>query len=103
MAEYIERDAALDCFACDLAKKDRKVSYQGFCIEAAFRIVDIPAADVAPVVHGAAVKVFSDPFTGRMFTTCSEYDGKIGPKDKYCKHCGAKMDAAKLLEGKQNV
>jgi hypothetical protein len=50
MTDYISRDAALDCFACDLGKKDYSVSYQGFMTEAAFRINSIPAADVRPVV-----------------------------------------------------
>lgn len=46
--EYISREAALNLFACDLGKKDYAVSYQGFMTEAAFRINDIPAADVVP-------------------------------------------------------
>lgn len=50
--EYISRDDALDCFACDLGKKDRKISYQGFMVEAAMRIHDIPAADVRPIPDG---------------------------------------------------
>ena len=47
--------------------------------------------DVAPVVFSRPVRVFDDPFTGRRFTTCAHCDGKIGPRDRYCKHCGAKM------------
>lgn len=38
-----------------------------------------------------AVKFFNDPYTGKLFTTCSRCDGKISPKDNYCKHCGAEM------------
>lgn len=38
-----------------------------------------------------AVKIFDDPYTGRRFTTCSWCRDKISPKDKYCKHCGAKI------------
>lgn len=37
------------------------------------------------------VKFFNDPYTGKRFTTCSRCDGKISPKDNYCKHCGAEM------------
>ena len=51
MAEYIEREAALDCVKCDLGKKDYKISYQGAMVEIAFRIDAIPAADVVPVVR----------------------------------------------------
>lgn len=47
---------------------------------------------VESVVHGRPVKIFNDPWTGRLFTTCSVCNGKISPKDDFCKHCGAKMD-----------
>lgn len=55
-------------------------------------IDQMPAADVAPVVHAQPVLFFDDPFTGRRFTTCSNCDGKIGKRDRYCRHCGARMD-----------
>jgi PHP family Zn ribbon phosphoesterase len=42
-----------------------------------------------PVIYARPVKIFDDPYTGKMFTTCSACDGKISPKDKFCKHCGA--------------
>ena len=45
-----------------------------------------------PEVHGRPLKVYCDPYTGRMFTTCSVCDGKIGKTDTFCKHCGARMD-----------
>ena len=51
-----------------------------------------PAADVAPGVHAQPVFFFDDPVTGRRITTCSNCDGKIGKRDRYCKHCGAKME-----------
>lgn len=56
------------------------------------RIKAIPAADVVEVVHARPVKFYCDALTGRMFTTCSACDRKIGPHDSFCKHCGAKMD-----------
>lgn len=52
---------------------------------------DIPPADVRLVVYAEPVRIFNDPYTGRMFTTCSRCTGKISPKDKFCKHCGADM------------
>ena len=55
----------------------------------------IPAADVRPVVYADPVRIFNDPYTGRMFTTCSRCTGKISPKDKFCKHCGADMRGEK--------
>lgn len=48
----------------------------------------IPVAHVRQIVYGRAVKVFNDPWSGRMFTTCSVCCGKISPKDDFCKHCG---------------
>jgi len=42
-----------------------------------------------PVIYARAVKIFDNPYTGKMFTTCSVCDGKISPKDAFCKHCGA--------------
>lgn len=56
------------------------------------RMFEIPAVDAVEVIHARPVKFYSDPYTERLFTTCSACDGKIGPRDKWCKHCGARMD-----------
>ena len=40
--DLIERDNALACVSCDLSKKDYNVSYQGLCIEMAFRLINVP-------------------------------------------------------------
>lgn len=80
MAEYIERSAAiraLTLYDCDSAG-------------AKIAIRDIPAASVAPVVHGrwrwAGECGFNDCYI------CSEC-GKIAMNDSnYCPNCGAKMD-----------
>lgn len=93
MAEYIEREAALDCFACDLGKKDYSVSYQGFMTEAAFRINDLPAADVRPVVRGKWIDEHSDkPNDPRM--RCSVCTCVEAPllKWRFCPNCGAEME-----------
>lgn len=55
-------------------------------------IAEAPAADVVEVVHARPVKFYNDAWSGRMITTCSACDTKIGPHDSFCKHCGAKMD-----------
>lgn len=81
MAEYIEREAALSA-----QNKSMNLA------ECRKRLERIPAADVREVVYARPVKFYNDPWTGRKFTTCSACDGKIGPHDKFCKHCGAKMD-----------
>ena len=35
------------------------------------------------------LKIYDNPYTGKLMTTCSRCDGKVGPKDAFCKHCGA--------------
>ena len=81
MPEYISREAALIVLDWDCASQD-----------ALNAIKAIPAADVVEVVHARPVKFYCDARTGRMMTTCSACDMKIGPYDSFCKHCGAKLD-----------
>lgn len=78
--EYIEREAALSA-------QNKSMNLN----EMRERLKRIPAADVRPVVHARPVKIFNDPWTGKMFTTCSACGGKIGPKDNFCKHCAADL------------
>lgn len=35
------------------------------------------------------LKIYDNPYTGKLMTTCSRCNGKVGPKDVFCKHCGA--------------
>lgn len=53
----------------------------------------IPAADVAPVVHGRWTHLGGDewccPVCGFVITTEGSWDK---PTKKYCEDCGAKMD-----------
>ena len=51
-----------------------------------------PTADVEPVRHAYPCVSFNDVFSERLVIMCSECGGKIQKKDKFCKHCGAKMD-----------
>ena len=55
----------------------------------------IPLPELRPVVHARPVKIFNDPWTGKMFTTCSACDGKISAKDNFCRHCGADLREAR--------
>lgn len=82
MSKYIEREAVIELITS-------RYENQEICTA---EINSIPAADVAPVVHAQPVLFYDDPFTGRRFTTCSNCEGKIGKRDRYCKHCGARMD-----------
>lgn len=48
-------------------------------------------ADVQSIKYGKAVKIFDNPYTGKMFTTCSCCDAKINLKDNFCRCCGADL------------
>lgn len=86
MAEYIEREAALMKLMQDgcSGKNLQSISY-------------IPAADVAPVVHGRWINA---PLCGNDECRCSECGSRHNIHanlrgeitQKYCPNCGAKMD-----------
>lgn len=79
MAEYIERSAAIRALTlhdCDSA--DAKVA-----------ILELPTADVAPIVHGRWGE------NGIGIIICSECGNGynlIARYANYCPNCGAKMD-----------
>ena len=91
MAEYIEREAAIESLP---------VAWDS----AINALRNAPSADVAPVVHGVWIDFYGDHKTAE----CSEcqqlfevaFDGPSKPeffaafKDsyRYCPNCGAKMD-----------
>lgn len=83
--DCISRKAALD-----IVKRTSGDYATAFC-----EISRLPASDVCTVVYAEPVRIFNDPYTGRMFTTCSRCTGKISPKDKFCKHCGADLRGKK--------
>lgn len=80
MADYIERKDALR--AVNEFFHDPKVD---------IAINAVPSAPVREDVIGRPEKIFDNPYTGKLFTTCSQCMGKIGQKDRFCKHCGARM------------
>lgn len=89
MAEYIERKTY----------RERLADLEGWCqdvrkpgLKQALEMFDeIPAADVAPVVHGVWVCVNKiDPISGYR---CSKCRRRVGfDLTPYCPNCGAKMD-----------
>lgn len=95
MAEYIEREAALN--------KAREILRGEECdcefIPVIFEVLQgLPTADVAPVVHGRWVKeVYRDPYgadwTKYHCSLCGRVEIK---KEPYC-NCGAKMDLKEEL------
>ena len=87
MAEYIERSAAIEAAKHAWAKGLEPSQY----IEA------MPAADVAPVVHGCFEPCFDEKGNWRQgFAKCSncgkEYYAQVINHFGYCPNCGAKMD-----------
>ena len=112
MAEYIERETFLKdieeryCLPCKEAGKDHNGCKCDVCWVDDMRgdAIDAPAADVAPVVHGAWIDFYGDHKTAE----CSEcqqlfevtFDGPSKPEFfaafqdyyRYCPDCGARMD-----------
>ena len=83
MAEYIEREALLK----KLAERDLCL-----CVSES-DIKDIPAADVAPVVHGRWSWDTGDIWTCSVCGTRNHIKEVMGRPDfNYCPNCGAKMD-----------
>lgn len=91
MAEYIDRDAIYTAFAnacTDVLERASEIDYiAGFSDEHVIEILDnIPAADVAPVVHGRWKRY------GRNLGECSNCGEIVNIRYNYCPNCGAKMD-----------
>lgn len=117
MAEYIKRETFLKdieeryCLPCKEAGKDHNGFICHACWVDAMRVdvIDAPAADVAPVVHGVWIPVHEseisgwnpevagiDPIDGYICSACKNeaiYDcnDKFVLSD-YCPNCGARMD-----------
>lgn len=87
MAEYIERSAAIEAAKHAWAKGLEPSQY----------IEILPAANVAPVVHGCFEPCFDENGNWRQgFAKCSncgkEYYAQVINHFGYCPNCGAKMD-----------
>ena len=94
MAEYIEREAAVKVAEkYGLANGSALGRHTGLADCIASEIADIPAADVAPVVHGRWVE--KEKYTFGIMYDCSLCEDRIldnGHPWNYCPNCGAKMD-----------
>ena len=95
MAEYIKREAALEICETEYQKRLRMLDYCGDTVawNIGSEIKALPAADVAPVVHGRWAHLGGDEWCcsacGFVITTEGSWDK---PTKKYCEDCGARMD-----------
>ena len=84
MPEYIERGAAIELLYYNADET---------CSAVVCDFETIPAADVAPVVHGRWAHLGGDEWCcsacGFVITTEGSWDK---PTKKYCEDCGARMD-----------
>ena len=89
MSDLISRDEAMDIFAIDFTKKDRQMSYHGFCTAALVAISSLPSAEKTG-------KWIFNPHDGveAMFTKpkCSICGFESADGLNYCSNCGSKMD-----------
>lgn len=95
MAEYIEREAAMQAFLAEKTDAHYPGWYAGL-------LEGLPAADVAPVVHGRwIIGTDNDDFDVKCskceWTDIFEVAGisaveRIAKAMHYCPNCGAKMD-----------
>ena len=87
MAEYIEREDLLELYRMD----DPVLNKNGHVPIPVIRqnIMDIPAADVAPVQHGRWI-MHDDEFG--LTCECSACHIETMGDGNYCPNCGAKME-----------
>lgn len=91
MAEYIERAAAVKA-VLRMRKPENSVAQNRMLSIIQMDISKLPAADVAPVVHGRWVTHYrsgTPVAEGYVSTCCDMWNNR---KSNYCPNCGAKMD-----------
>lgn len=83
MAEYIAREKVLSKAAPVAGCFSNMIS--------AYDVIMLPAADVAPVVHGRWL--YGDYYDiGDVCSECDWDSQMTHPSYRYCPNCGAKMD-----------
>lgn len=93
MAKYIKMETALKVVEkYGLTNGSALGRHTGLAICIASEIAEIPAADVAPVVHARWVTHYrsgTPVAEGYVSTCCDMWNNR---KSDYCPNCGAKMD-----------
>ena len=93
MTDYIRREDAL--FALRKAERGGSMTALTRLERAYAEIREMPAADVAEVVHGRWIKddfLSDDVNNAEKCSQCGELIGWFGNLPNYCPNCGAKMD-----------
>lgn len=86
MAEYLERETAV-----------MRLMQDGCSAKNVQSIMELPAADVAPVVHGRWAHDGQRVRCGVDWwhcSNCGSLASGVEIKFRYCPHCGARMDGA---------
>lgn len=94
MTEYIDRSIVISRFSFYKGDRIPEKDIDGFPNTIAFRDVksiirSIPAADVAPVVHGKWIS--NDEWWEFICSVCKKPFDSV-KRYNYCPNCGAKMD-----------
>lgn len=93
MTDFIRREDAL--FALRKAERGGSMTALTRLERAYAEIREMPAADVAEVVHGRWIKddfLSDDVNNAEKCSQCGELIGWFGNLPNYCPNCGAKMD-----------
>lgn len=87
MAEYIERETAIDV----IMSEPTDAHYPSWYAD---KIESISVADVAPVRHGVVIESIENGKMKRIFSCCGEDFTKLTMWmwPNYCPNCGAKMN-----------
>ena len=91
MADYIRREDAL--FALRKAERGGSMTALTRLKRAYAEIREMPAADVAEVVHAKWIPFHSEAAGDIQY--CSACDIGFDARMDYCPHCGARMDGWK--------
>ena len=91
MADYISREALIERLGRNLAACIPGTFSEACYKDAIETVRNFPAADVAPVRHGRALRTWIDEYYGE-WTECSVCGWDNPANAKYCNGCGAKMD-----------
>lgn len=96
MSEYIDREAAIEICEAEYQARLRMCDYCGDTVawNIGSEIKALPAADVAPVVHGRWIDNGANGYKWAFICSrCGYVDGHpFDDRHNFCPSCGARMD-----------